>query len=708
MPVKVSAKPSGSIYSFDTKEKTVKAPPKKKDDGMLAFIKRLAKVNPSLGRGAKFNEAQQQAVDFLDWKLEPSELLAAKKVFLYLFIGLGALFGVLTYASAPNAITPIGPIESPPALLVAVFLSAIGFMAGNFLAGAATRAAEREKTLSIAYMPQIISYLAMNMRLAPNLERAVEFAANHGKGKIADDFKKLIWDVQIGKYATLEEGLDTLAYKWGNYNDDFKHSLMLIRTAVLEGDKVKYEQLLDIAVEDVLEGSKEKMDVFARQLHQPTVYLYYFGILLPLMLAIVLPMAASMAGGVFGNPLLFVGIYNVFLPVFIYVFGLSILGNRPPTYIAPEIPSDFPGLPKKGVGDFFGVKLPYAPLALIVLIAIIFVGYSIDAARVAAIKADISVLEPEKALEAIPSIVLPVFNATVYFATILSAIIGFGAAAAVYLYGRFNARKKIQDEIRAMETEFKDAIYILASRLGENRPMEDALRHAIEFLPKSGVAKNIFKRILENITMLGMTLDAAIFDKNYGAIKFLPSDVIQSGMRLMVDSVQLGVNVAARSLINLSLQIRNTQKIDDMLKKLLSDVTSMLSTMGTFIAPIVLGVVTSLQQVIVNSLTANCPTAEATAANAASQVGSLSGSGGLASMFCGSGEASKISPAFFTLIMGVYVIEVVILLTYFNSQIEDPKNKLYSAISISKALPVATILFALVAFFAASFLGGIG
>ena len=58
--------------------------------------------------------------------------------------------------------------------------------------------------------------------------------------------------------------------------------------------------------------------------------------------------------------------------------------------------------------------------------------------------------------------------------------------------------------------------------------------------------------------------------------------------------------------------------------------------------------------------------------------------------------------------MGVYVIEVVILLTYFNSQIEDPKNKLYSAISISKALPVATILFALVAFFAASFLGGIG
>ena len=112
-----------------------------------------------------------------------------------------------------------------------------------------------------------------------------------------------------------------------------------------------------------------------------------------------------------------------------------------------------------------------------------------------------------------------------------------------------------------METEFKDAIYILASRLGENRPMEDALRHAIEFLPKSGVAKNIFKRILENITMLGMTLDAAIFDKNYGAIKFLPSDVIQSGMRLMVDSVQLGVNVAARSLINLSLQIRNTQKL---------------------------------------------------------------------------------------------------------------------------------------------------
>jgi len=51
-----------------------------------------------------------------------------------------------------------------------------------------------------------------DMKLVPNLEKAVEFGAEHGQGKIADDLKKVIWDTQLGIYNTLSEGLDAMAY----------------------------------------------------------------------------------------------------------------------------------------------------------------------------------------------------------------------------------------------------------------------------------------------------------------------------------------------------------------------------------------------------------------------------------------------------------------------------------------------------------------
>ena len=95
---------------------------------------------------------------------------------------------------------------------------------------------------------------------------------------------------------SVEEGLDDLAYKWGDKSDDFKHALMLIRSSLIESDAERRSELLEKASSDVLEGSKEKMDLYARELSQPTVYLYYFGILLPLLLAIILPIGSSFTG----------------------------------------------------------------------------------------------------------------------------------------------------------------------------------------------------------------------------------------------------------------------------------------------------------------------------------------------------------------------------------------------------------------------------
>ncbi len=556
--------------------------------------------------------------------------------------------------------------------------------------------AENEKKLALAYTPEIVNYLVMSMRLTPNLEKAVEFAASHGRGKIAEDLKTVLWRTQLGTYYSVEEGLDELAYRWGPYSEDFKHALMLIRSSVMEADTARRGEMLERAATDVLEGSKEKMDIYARQLSQPTVYLYYFGILLPLLLAIILPIGGAMTGMDIAKAEYIFVVYDIFIPIGVYIFGSSILGTRPPTYVPPDIPEDFFSLPKKGIWEVGSFKIPYKTAAIAAFFILLGAGLLADKLVLDAIPSYELANNPVESMLHVPWFYN---NYGILFGqfSISGLLLGFAVSISIYLLGKYSARKKVQDEVRNMETEFKDALYVLASRLGENRPMEEALRQAVEFLPKSKIASDVFRKILQNISEMGMTIESAIFDPTFGAVKNYPSEIIRGGMQIMVDSVELGVNVAAKSLLSLSLQIRNQQKIDEMLRKLLSDVTMMLGTMSMFIAPIVLAVVGALQRMVTGAITSSCASQSASS----STVGSASMGGISAVSFCPVGKSiSDISadPATFVTIMGIYTIEIVILLTYFNSQIEDTNNELHTYMSIAYALPVATFLYVAVSF----------
>ncbi|MFA6329762.1 MAG: hypothetical protein WCX64_03720 [Candidatus Micrarchaeia archaeon] len=558
--------------------------------------------------------------------------------------------------------------------------------------------AENEKKLALAYTPEIVNYLVMSMRLTPNLEKAVDFAASHGRGKIAEDLKTVLWRTQLGTYFSVEEGLDELAYRWGPYSDEFKHALMLIRSSVMEADSNRRSEMLERAAADVLEGSKEKMDIYARQLSQPTVYLYYFGILLPLLLAIILPIGGAMTGMDIAKAEYIFLVYNIFIPIGVYLFGSNILGTRPPTYVPPDIPEDFFSLPKKGIWEVGSLKIPYKAAAIAAFFLLVGAGFLADKLVLDAIPSYEAANNPVENMLHIPWLY---DNYGILFGqySISGLLLGFAVCISIYLVGKYSARKKVQDEVRHMETEFKDALYVLASRLGENRPMEEALRQAVEFLPKSKIASDVFRKILQNISEMGMTIESAIFDPTFGAVKNYPSEIIRGGMQIMVDSVELGVNVAAKSLLSLSLQIRNQQKIDEMLRKLLSDVTTMLGTMSMFIAPIVLAVVGALQRMVTGAITSSCAS-QSTATAGTASTASLGGlSTGIS--FCPEGKSiSDISadPATFVIIMGVYCIEIVILLTYFNSQIEDTNNELHTYMSIAYALPIATFLYVAVSF----------
>ncbi|MBI5226294.1 hypothetical protein HY994_03580 [Candidatus Micrarchaeota archaeon] len=720
-----------------------------------AFVKTTqsyAKMFASYGKNGKFTDEEADAFAFLGWDVTPEQFCAAYKGIRTVGLMIGVVMAVAFFFLAENFLTDL----LMRGVFCAIFIAMPLLISQNYRK-TPFQQVEKEKIQSLAYVPEIINYLTMSMRLTPNLERAVEFAASHGRGKIAEDLKKIVWDVQLGRYESVEEGLDELAYRWGAYNDDFKHALMMIRASVLEADKERRFALLDKAGQDVLEGSKEKMDHYARKLQQPTVYLYYFGILLPLLMAILLPIGSSLANIdlLSRGEFLFV-VYNIMIPIGVFVFGKNILSNKPPTGTPPKIPANFPGLPKTKPFTFVAIALILGGVTLGYLTDIGTTADVINGAiylpamhafidptndnpdpllipgtlggintflvrpeeRQEKILDQLAVLtKPEEAgvprnsqiaeeLQKIPYIRL--FAQLGIFVgefAIFGFLLGTGIAISIYLNGKYSERKKVQDDVRAMETEFKDAMYVLASRMGENKPIEEALRSAVAFLPKSKIGRDVFRRIIENISTLGMTLETAIFDKTFGALRLVPSQIIRSGMQFLVDSVDLGVDVAARSLIALSMQLRNSEKINESLRKLLQDVTVMLSTMASFVAPIVLGVVSAMQRLIISSLASQGSTgveAGVDAGTGGSAVGGLGG-GGLSSMFQGKGLENAAEPGLFILVLGIYALQIVILLTYFNSQIEDTGNELHTYTAIAKNVPLAIGLYCATVYLAGTF-----
>jgi hypothetical protein len=661
----------GEEISAKPEEKT------EKENWYIGFARKAGTMFKTENKFTK--EEYGAALDFLGWDLQPREVNAAPMLALALglvvtVIGFGYMYYMISAGDLAFSLEDISTLM--PVVYPSMGLLLLPFVLIYYFQSYPLRAANDEKMKSIASIPEIVNYMIMSMKLTSNLEKAVEFAGDHGKGKIATDLRDLSWHIQIGSYRTIEEGLDELAYKWGRYSEEFKHALMLIRSSVIEVDEAKRAIILDKAMSDVLEGIKDDMDKYAAQMRQPSVYLYYIGVLLPLMLIIMLPIGSVMAKLPLAQTWVLVLLYNIAIPIGAVLFAQNILKNRPPLYTPPTIPDTHPGLPKKGNMLLGGTEVSVAFLAIIAAVGVFMLFYF--------------VVDPF--LNPYPLTYQEEKLASYYpFFKIAGSVIAVCIGISVYLYGISIAKRKAQKDIMAMELEFQDSIYVLASRLGENRPIEEAVAYVSDFLPNSKIAP-VFSKTSDNITNLGMTIEMALFDPIYGALKDVPSDLIRGSMKIVIDSINLGVQQGARALISLSMQLRDSQKIKDKIASLLEEITSMMKSIAFLIAPLVLGITVALQKIIINALKSSLATE--------AQAGSIAGAG---IPQISLGDPAMLStipgPEVFLLILAIFVIEITLILIYFTSKIEEGDNDLAVKMNIATSLPIAIILFFMAAWF---------
>jgi len=573
-------------------------------------------------------------------------------------------------------------------------------------------------------MVQCIFFVVTYMRHTSNLELAIRFAADHLSPPLSLDLKKVVYDVEMGQYDTIQESLEAYLETWKKFNPEFIESLHLIEGSLMEGNEQRRVELLDKSLDVMLTETYEKMLHYAHNLKSPIQTLHMLGVILPILGLVILPLVVSFMEGVRWYHVAV--LYDIILPVAVYYLAKTILSTRPTGYGDTDIGATHPELLKQGatllkIGKF---ELKASPLAfalviggilmLIGLSPVIFHAFAptqefcvefggdriFFPAQVSETegfklgdcgKNGFALLEYRKSSAKSPDLAGKIIGPYGLGASVVSLFFPLALGLIVSLYFSLRTRNllEVREKSKRLEQEFATALFQLGNRLADGLPAEAAVGRVAEVMQDT-VSGTFFEVVSTNIRKLGLGLQAAIFHPKYGAVALFPSAVIESSMRVLVESIRKGPSIAAHSLQNISRYIKEIHQVNERLRDMMADIVGDITSQINFMAPAIAGIVIGITSMITTIL------------------GKLSGQiGKLGSEGVGAGGASISSIAtlfgdgiptyFFQLSVGIYVVEILVILTIMANGIQNGADTLGEQDAIGRNVKRSTILYCAIA-----------
>ena len=242
---------------------------------------------------------------------------------------------------------------------------------------------------------------------------------------------------------------------------------------------------------------------------------------------------------------------------------------------------------------------------------------------------------------------------------------------------------------KELEEEFSSAMFQLGNRLGDGIPAEIAFAKVAANM-KGSTSGDFFNLAERNMTKLGMGLEQSVFDPKVGAVVSFPSKVIESSMKVLIESVKKGPRIAAQALLSMSRYIKEIHRVEERLKDLMSDIISSMKAQTKFLTPAIAGIVIGITSMISTILTRL--SAQLTSFAAKGGTDSVGGWGDMLSIF-----GIGIPTFHFQVIVGIYVVQIVYILTILSSGIENGADKLGERYALGKNMINSTLLYCFIA-----------
>ncbi|MBS3075429.1 hypothetical protein J4429_03125 [Candidatus Pacearchaeota archaeon] len=662
---------------------------------MMPELSRYERLVRSLGSFIKIKLASKdearigKELEVAHLEASPGEVvgLAFASTIIILFAGLLISIGIWFFNGFPL-------LEGFPVLFFFLILIASTFCFYYFYS-MPSRLAVKWKLKASSQMVPAVLYTVIYMKHTSNLERAISFVSQHIDAPLSLDLRKVLWDVQTGRFSSIKDSLDNYLDFWREANIEFVESFHLIESSLFEPSEARRIQILERALKVILDGVYERMLKYTHSIKSPLTNLYMLGIVLPTLGLALLPLASTLLGGMITwiHVLVF---FDVIIPFFVFYLTLQIMLKRPGGYGETGL------LEKNPLYYNYISKTPYYiaflisfPFLLIGLMPLVF-GYT-SIPQLFGFQSDYSLSQlglnilGNGNLFGFQTINGNITGPFGVFSLLLSLLIPFSIVMFFSIVYSMKTKDLIKerDNTKDLENEFNNSLFTLGNRLGDGTPAEIAFSKVAESM-KGQKTENFFRIVNSNIQSMGMGLEQAIFNPKRGALIYYPSSLIATSMRILIESVKKGLKVAAESLMSISEYVRNLQKINERLRDLLADVVSDMRSNMIFLAPLLAGIVVGLGAMITSILSQLDILTNMGIDTSLGGIGNISNITGLFRI------ENMIPPFYMQIAIGIYIIEIIFILTGTLVTIDSGEDRLKRTHDIGRNLITGGLLYLIV------------
>ncbi|MBU2053295.1 MAG: hypothetical protein KJ721_03560 [Nanoarchaeota archaeon] len=657
-------------------------------DEMAPELSRFERWCGSLGSLVKLNVSKKDEdkirrnLEIAHLNIEPWQALTLSIVtFLGVFV-LGLLIA-LSFALISGSIANFPLLFFFLVIVFALFLF-------YFVYGYPARLANKWRLKASSQMVPAILYIVVYMRHTPNLEKAIAFASEHLQYPLALDLRKVFYDVSVGKFSTIKESLDNYLEGWRDYSTEFIESFHLIESSLFEPDNNRRILILEKGLQVVLDGVYDKKLKFTHNVRSPLTNVYMLGVVLPTLGLALLPLASAMVGDYIKwiHVLL---LFNFIVPFFVFYLTDRIMMLRPGGYGESTLLERNPLYYKyKSKAPYFNAFLICLPFFILGLLPLIFQYTPIP--EMIGLQKDYTFAQFGLGIFGEESIFGFIDSGNGFAgpfgvgALILGMFIPFGLALFFSMAYKGKTKEMIveRENTKMLENEFNNSLFQLGNRMGNGIPPELVFARVAES-SKGLMTQDFFRRVNYNIQQMGMSVEKAIFDPNRGALIYYPSDLIATSMRVLVESSKKGLQIAAVSLMSISEYVKNIQKITNRLKDMLAEIVSDMKSNMTFLAPLLSGIVVGLAAMITSILNKLDVTNLGDAGTA--------GVGSFDTILQIFDLVKMIPPYYLQIIIGIYLIQIIFILTGTLVAIDSGEDKLEKTNKIGKNLKAGVLLY---------------
>ena len=591
-------------------------------------------------------------------------------------------------------------------LLIFMLLLFVSFFLFYYLNSMPKRLAQRWRLKASSQMVPCILYIVVYMRHTSNLERAIGFASDHLQPPLSLDLKKVFWDVETGKYSTIKESLDSYLETWREHNLEFIESIHLIESSLFEPSESRRIQILEKALEVMLDGVYEKMLHYTHDIRAPITNIYMLGIVLPTLGLALLPLASTLLQGAI-NWLHVMLFFNIVVPFFVFYMTSQVLSKRPGGFGETNLLERNPEYESyKDNSHFVKAAIIVFPLFLLGILPLLvpLIGPDIGMNDVTFGELGVPFLQEQKIFGFITEngVTSGPFGLV---SLLLSLFVPLSVALFFSLSYKFKTEKLIEakKETERLEKQFASSLFQLGNRLGDNVPAEMAFGRVSQSL-RGTPSAGFFSIVNTNIQQAGMSVEQAVFNPGRGAINYYPSDLIRTSMEILIESVKKGLQVAARALISISQYVKNIHRVNERLRDLLADIISEMKSNMSFLAPLLAAIVVGLASMITLILSKLEFMIEMNPAAADQSFGGFGSIGMVTDMF---EITAMVPPYWLQIIIGIYLVEIVFILTSTLVTIESGADQLTDKAEKSKLLSRAIGLYFITALISIIALAGL-